>query len=98
MLKLLNFVPMPPLPPPLVLIGGALKPGLNHVAMINDLKSNLSEKGIETAATFPDGTPNHLMIALEETVKLMVSHVKTNAKVEVTTTGVGLAMGYGQIQ
>lgn len=98
LLKLLNFVPMPPLPPPLVLIGGALKPGLNHVAMINDLKSNLSEKGIETAATFPDGTPNHLMIALEETVKLMVSHVKTNAKVEVTTTGVGLAMGYGQIQ
>lgn len=98
LLKLLNFVPMPPMPPPLVLIGGALKPGLNHVAMINDLKSNLSEKGIETAATFPDGTPNHLMIALEETVKLMVSHIKTNSKVEVTTTGVGLAMGYGQIQ
>lgn len=98
LLKLLNFVPMPPLPPPLVLIGGALKPGLNHVAMINDLKSNLGEKGIETAATFPDGTPNHLMIALEETVKLMVSHIKTNSKVEVTTTGVGLAMGYGQIQ
>jgi hypothetical protein len=98
LLKLLNFVPMPPLPPPLVLIGGALKPGLNQVAMINDLKSNLSEKGIETAATFPDGTPNHLMIALEETVKLMVSHIKTNSKVEVTTTGVGLSMGYGQIQ
>ncbi len=98
LLKLLNFVPMPPIPPPLVLIGGALKPGLNQVAMINDLKSNLSEKGIETAATFPDGTPNHLMIALEETVKLMVSHIKTNSKVEVTTTGVGLSMGYGQIQ
>jgi hypothetical protein len=98
LLKLLNFVPMPPMPPPLVLIGGALKPGLNQVAMINDLKSNLSEKGIETAATFPDGTPNHLMVALEETVKLMVSHIKTNSKVEVTTTGVGFSMGYGQIQ
>lgn len=98
LLKLLNVVPMPPLPPPLVLIGGALKPGLNSVAMINDLKANLSEKGIETAATFPDGTPNHLMIALEETVKLMISNIKTNAKVEVTSTGVGLTMGYGQIQ
>jgi hypothetical protein len=98
LLKLLNFVPMPPMPPPLVLIGGALKPGLNQVAMINDLKSNLSEKGIETAATFPDGTPNHLMVALEETVKLMVSHIKTNSKVEVTTTGVGFSIGYGQIQ
>ena len=98
LLKLLNFMPMPPLPPPLVLIGGALKPGLNHIAMVNDLKANLSEKGIETAATFPDGTPNHLMIALEETVKLMVSHIKTNAKIDVTTTGVGLAAGFGQIQ
>ena len=98
LLKLLNFTPMPPIPPPLVLLGGALKPGLNQVAMINDLKSNLSEKGIETAATFPDGTPNHLMIALEETVKLMVSSIKTNAKVEVTTTGAGFTTGFGQIQ
>ncbi len=98
LLKLLNFTPMPPIPPPLVLVGGALKPGLNQVAMINDLKSNLSEKGIETAATFPDGTPNHLMIALEETVKLMVSHIKTNAKIDVTTVGTGLTTGYGQIQ
>ena len=73
---------MPSIPPPLVLLGGALKPGLNHVAMINDLKANLSEKGIETAATFPDGTPNHLMIAMEETVKLMVGNIKTNAKID----------------
>ena len=98
LLKLLNFVPMPPIPPPLVLLAGGLKPGLNHIAMVNELKSNLSEKGIETAATFPDGTPNHLMIALEETVKLMVSGIKTNAKVEVTTVGVGFTTGFGQIQ
>jgi hypothetical protein len=98
LLKLLNVVPMPPIPPPLVLLGGALKPGLNHVSMINDLKSNLGEKGIETAATFPDGTPNHLIIALEETMKIMVSNIKTNAKVEVTTVGVGFTTGFGQIQ
>jgi len=98
LLKLLNVVPMPPIPPPLVLLGGGLKPGLNQVSMLNDLKANLSEKGIETAATFPDGTPNHLMIALEETVKLMVSNIKTNAKVEVTTVGAGLTTGFGQIQ
>ena len=98
LLKLLNVAPMPPMPPPLVLLGGALKPGLNQIAMVNDLKSSLSEKGIETAATFPDGTPNHLMIALEETMKVMVSSIKTNAKVEVTTTGVGFTTGFGQIQ
>ena len=98
LLKLLNVIPMPSIPPPLVLLGGALKPGLNHVAMINDLKANLSEKGIETAATFPDGTPNHLMIAMEETVKLMVGNIKTNAKIDVTTVGVGFTTGFGQIQ
>lgn len=98
LLKLLNVTPMPPIPPPLILLGGALKPGLNQIAMINDLKSSLSEKGIETAATFPDGTPNHLMIALEETVKIMIGHIKTNAKIDVTTTGVGLTTGFGQIQ
>jgi hypothetical protein len=98
LLKLLNVIPMPSIPPPLVLLGGALKPGLNHVAMINDLKANLSEKGIETAATFPDGTPNHLMIAMEETVKLMVSNIKTNAKIDVSTVGVGVTTGFGQIQ
>jgi hypothetical protein len=98
LLKLLNVTPMPQIPPPLVLLGGALKPGLNHISMINDLKSNLSEKGIETAATFPDGTPNHLMIALEETMKVMVSSIKTNAKVEVTTVGAGFTTGFGQIQ
>lgn len=98
LLKLLNVVPMPPIPPPIVLLGGGLKPGLNSVSMINDLKAGLSDKGIETAATFPDGTPNHLMIALEETVKLMVNNIKTNAKVEVTTVGAGFTTGFGQIQ
>jgi hypothetical protein len=89
---------MPPMPPPLVLLGGALKPGLNQIAMVNDLKSSLSDKGIETAATFPDGTPNHLMIALEESMKTMVSHIKTNSKIEVTTVGVGFTTGFGQMQ
>ena len=98
LLKLLNVIPMPPIPPPLVLLGGGLKPGLNSVSMINDLKASLIDKGIETAATFPDGTPNHLMIALEETMKLMVSNIKTNAKVEVTTVGAGFTTGFGQIQ
>lgn len=98
LLKLLNVAPMPPMPPPLVLLGGALKPGLNQIAMVNDLKSSLSDKGIETAATFPDGTPNHLMIALEESMKTMVSHIKTNSKIEVTTVGVGFTTGFGQMQ
>lgn len=99
LLKLANFGPMPMLPPPLILIGGALKPGMNSVAMINDIKSNLTEKGIETAPTLPDGTPNNMMIAIEETVKVMTSHIKTNSTVQTFgICAVGPVQGYGQIQ
>lgn len=99
LLKLSNFGPMPALPPPLILISGALKPGLNSVSMINDLKSNLSEKGIETAVTLPDGTPNNLIIALEETMKVMVTHLKTNSNIQTFgISAVGPVQGYAQIQ
>ena len=99
LLKLANFGPMPMLPPPLVFVGGALKPGMNSVAMINDIKSNLTQKGIETAPTLPDGTPNNMMIAIEETVKVMTSHIKTNSTIQTFGVGpTGPVQGYGQIQ
>lgn len=99
LLKLANFGPMPMLPPPLVFIGGILKPGMNSVSMINDIKANLTEKGIETAPTLPDGTPNNMMIAIEETVKVMTSHIKTNSTIQTFgISAVGPVQGYGQIQ
>lgn len=99
LLKLANFGPMPQLPPPLILVGGAIKPGLNSVAIFNDIKSNLTEKGIETAATLPDGTPNNMMIAIEETVKTITTHIKTNSTVQTFgICAVGPVQGYGQIQ
>jgi hypothetical protein len=99
LLKLANFGPMPMLPPPLVFIGGVLKPGMNSVSMINDIKANLTEKGIETAPTLPDGTPNNMMIAIEETVKVMTSHIKTNSTIQTFgISAVGPVQGYGQIQ
>lgn len=99
LLKLANFGPMPGLPSPLILVGGALKPGMNSVAIVNDIKSNLTEKGIETAPTLPDGTPNNMMIAIEETVKVMTSHIKTNSKIQTFgISAVGPVTGYGQIQ
>lgn len=99
LLKVSNFGPMPMIPPPLILISGALKPGMNSVAMINDIKANLTEKGIETAPTLPDGTPNNMMIAIEETVKVMTTHIKTNSSIQ--TFGISAAgpvQGYAQIQ
>lgn len=99
LLKLANFGPMPQVPPPLVYVGGFLKPGMNQVAMINDIKANLTDKGIETAATMPDGSPNNMMIAIEETVKVITSHIKTNAQISVMTMGSPVMQtGYAQIQ
>jgi hypothetical protein len=99
LLKLSNFGPMPQIPPPLVYAGGFLKPGLNQVAIVNDIKSKLNEKGIGTAPTLADGSPNNMMIAIEETVKVMVNHIKTNAHISVMTIGTPIMQqGYGQIQ
>ena len=99
LLKLSNFTPMPMLPPPLVFVGGILKPGMNSVSMINDIKANLTEKGIETAPTLPDGTPNNMIIAIEETVRVMTSHIKTNSTIQTFgISAVGPVQGYGQIQ
>lgn len=99
LLKLANFGPMPTLPPPVIFFGGALKPGLNQVSMVNDIKASLQSKGIETAATMPDGTPNNMMIAIEETVKVMLTHLKTNSNIQICGMGAtGPVPGYGQIQ
>ena len=99
LLKLANFGPMPMLPPPLILVGGAVKPGMNSVAIFNDIKSNLQQKGIETAPTLPDGTPNNMMIAIEETVKTLTTHIKTNSTIQTFGIGpTGPVQGYGQIQ
>jgi hypothetical protein len=99
-LKLSNFGgPMPTLPPPLIFVGAITKPGMNSVAMINDIKATLTEKGIETAPTLPDGTPNNMIIAIEETVKTVVSHIKTNSTIQTFGIGaLGPVSGYGQIQ
>jgi hypothetical protein len=99
LLNLGSFGKMPSIPGPLILIGGALKPGLNRVAMVNDLKSKLQQKGIETAPFFPDGTPNYLMYALEETMAVMIEHIKTRAKIDTFAMGpTGPVKGFGQIQ
>jgi hypothetical protein len=99
LLKLSNFGPMPMLPPPLIFLAGSIKPGMNSVALVNEIKSNLTDKGIDTAPTLPDGTPNNMIIAIEETVKSMVTHIKTNSTIQ--TFGISAAgpvAGYGQIQ
>jgi hypothetical protein len=69
------------------------------VSMVNDIKASLQSKGIETAPTMPDGTPNNMMIAIEETVKTMITHIKTNANIQICGMGAtGPVQGFGQMQ
>lgn len=100
-LKILNlnfFPPQMPLPAPLILVGVALKPGLNQVAVVNELKSKLQSKGIETGAFYSDGTPNYMMYALEETINTLIQHIKMNAQVQTMgMAGPIPSLGYGQI-
>lgn len=99
LLNMANFGPMPSVPGPLILIGGALKPGLNVVSMTNDLKAKLQDRGIETAPFFPDGSPNYMMYAMESILGVVTEHIKTNSKIDVYTMGAtGPTMGFGQMQ
>lgn len=99
LLEFSNYLPMPPLPPPLIFVAGALKPGINSVSMIQEVKSKLISKGIETAPTLPDGTPNNMMIAIEETIKTMVTQIKNNSQIQVFgMSAAGPVTAYGQIQ
>ena len=98
LLSLNYFGPTLPIPPPLVFVGGMLKPGLNQVSVVNDLKSNLADKGIETGAFMSDGTPNYLMAALEIQTNTLIQHIKLDTKVDVMVNGItGPAIGYAQI-
>ena len=95
LLSLNYFGPQLPIPPPLIYAGGILKPGMNEVSAVNNLKSSLTSKGIEVGAYLSDGTPNYGMMMSEEVLKEAMNQTR-QAQIQVFTLGVGPAMGYGQ--
>lgn len=98
LLSLNYFGPALPVPPPLVYVGGMLKPGLNSVSVVNDLKAGLADKGIETGAYMSDGTPNYLMAAMEVQTNTLIKHVKQDSRIDVMVNGItGPAIGYAQL-
>ena len=98
LLSLNYFGPALPIPPPLVYAGGMLKPGLNQVSVVNDLKSQLADKGIETGAYMSDGTPNYMMAAMEIQTNVMIKRFKEDTNLSVVTMGpTGPTIGYAQM-
>lgn len=101
-LKLLKInlpIPAIPMPPMITLIAGALKPGMNEVVAINQMKSKLEQYGINTSQVNADGSPNAYILGLETVMSTMISHIKTSANIQTEIiSAVGPGKGFSQIQ
>lgn len=100
-LSLLKLPQLPaiPMPPMLTLTTGALKPGMNEVVAINEMKSKLQKYGINTSQINSDGTPNTYILGLESVMSTLIRHIKTHSNVQSEVlTLTGPAFGYSQIQ
>lgn len=94
-------IPKPaiPMPPMLTLFAGALKPGMNEVVAINEMKGKLEKYGINTAQINADGSPNTYILGLEAVMSTMIKHIKSSANIQTEViSAVGPAKGFSQIQ
>jgi hypothetical protein len=88
--------PIAPLPPPLIITGGVLRPGLSTDAIAARIISRQSEAGLIAGNVFGDGpNGNEAMdlIRIEEIVNALQTEAVVNVAiapgVQVTTIGVG---------
>ncbi len=88
--------PVSPLPPQLILIGGALRPGLSASAIASRIIARQSDAGLQVGDVFADG-PNSAesmeLIRIEEIINALQTEAVVNVVippgVAVTTSGVG---------
>jgi len=88
--------PVVPLPPPLILIGAKLRPGVSASAVASRIISRQSEAGRQVGDVFADGPNNEEAMELIR-IEEIINAVLTEAKIEVvippgvsvTTIGVG---------
>lgn len=88
--------PVTPLPPPLILIGAKLRPGISTQAIASRIISRQSEAGRQVGDVFADGPNNEEtmeLIRVEEIVNTILTEsvvqVVIPPGVSVTTVGVG---------
>jgi hypothetical protein len=90
--------PLVPLPPPLLLIGAKLRPGISATSIASRIISRQSEAGRQVGDTFADGPNNEEameVIRIEE----ILNSILTEAKIEVVIPpGVGVfTVGIGNL-
>ena len=88
--------PVTPLPPPLILIGGNLRPGMSAQAIASRIISRQSEAGRQVGDVFADGPNNEEImevIRIEEILNSLLTESVVNIAIppgiSVTTVGVG---------
>lgn len=88
--------PVAPLPPPLLLIGAPLRPGLSAQAIAARIISRQSESGRQVGDVFADGPNNEEameLIRIEEIINALLTESVVNVAippgVSVSTIGVG---------
>lgn len=88
--------PVEPLPPPLIMAGAKLRPGLSSEVISARVISRLSEAGMVVGNVFADGdntTEKMLTIIIEEVVNAMLTEAKIEIVippgVQITAIGAG---------
>lgn len=99
--------PVTALPPPLIMVGGKLRPGVSPLSIVSNIISRQSEAGLPVGDVFADaGNSNEAMIKIivQEVIDALLNECVVNVVIDpgvsVVTTGVGnlgapvVSMGY----
>lgn len=88
--------PIAPLPPPLIMVGAKLRPGVSAQAVASRIISRQSEAGRQVGDVFADGPNNEEameLIRIEEIINAILTESKVDVVIppgiSVTTIGVG---------
>jgi hypothetical protein len=88
--------PVAPLPPPLIMIGAKLRPGVSASAVASRIISRQSEAGRQVGDVFADGPNNEEameLIRIEEIINAVLTEAKVDVVIppgiSVMTSGVG---------
>lgn len=74
--------PLKPLPPPIVMVGKRLRPGMSARNLTSRIVAALSEEGLQMGDVFSDG-PNREEIKIKKTAEKIVEMIQTEALVDV---------------
>ena len=98
--------PVAPLPPPLIILGGKLRPGISTISVVSNVIARQTEAGLPVGDVFADGpNTNELMVKIivEEIVNTLLNECVVNVVIDpgipVIVTGANaggpvVSMGY----